>query len=265
LARALTLLKLGGSVITDKKKEFTASKKRIFRLMRAIRASAAESLIIIHGGGSYGHHLARRYKLQDGYRDRSQILGFVRTRQSMTELNKIVLDSAIKNLLPCVSLQPSAFIGMRNRRIERIDLGIMVNLLDLGMIPLLFGDVAFDAQLGFCILSGDQLTSRLAAELSAKQAVFAVDVDGVFDSDPKRSPKAKLKQKMTVEDVRMLIQRGEKEAQGPDITGGMTGKLNEILPAVEKGIRVVIVNGCVPGRVSEALKGRPTIGTVIES
>jgi len=259
------VLKLGGSVITDKKRKFTASKNRIFRLMREIRAGATEPLIIVHGGGSYGHHLARRYELQDGYRDRSQILGFVRTRQSMTELNRIVLDSAIKNLLPCVSLQPSAFIGMRNRRIERIDLSIMASLLDLRMIPLLFGDVAFDERLGFCILSGDQLASRLSTELSAEQAILAVDVDGVFDSDPKRYKKAKLLQKMTVEDVRMLIQRREKEAQGPDVTGGMTGKLNEILPAVEKGIRVVIVNGCVPGRVSEALKGRPTIGTVIES
>jgi len=259
------VLKLGGSIITDKKREFTASKRRITRLMREIRAGATESLIIVHGGGSYGHHLARRYKLRDGYRDRSQILGFVRTRQSMTELNKIVLDSAIKNLLPCVSLQPSAFIGMRNKRIERMDLGIMVNLLDLRMIPLLFGDVTLDEQLGFCILSGDQLASRLATELSAKQAILAVDVDGVFDSDPKRNPRARLIQKMTVEDVRMSIQRGEKEAQGPDVTGGMVGKLSEILPAVEKGIRVVIVNGCVPSRVSEALKGRPTIGTVIES
>ena len=259
------MLKLGGSVITDKKREFSAFKKRILRLMKEIRAGATESLIIVHGGGSYGHHLARRYKLRDGYRDRSQIFGFVRTRQSMTELNKIVLDSAIKNLLPCVSLQPSAFIGMRNKRIEKIDLGIMAKLLDLRMIPLLFGDVAFDEQLGFCILSGDQLASRLAAELSAKLAILAVDVDGVFDSDPKRYRKAKLMQKMTAEDVRMLIQRGEKEAQGPDVTGGMVGKLSEILPAVEKGIRVVIVNGCVPGRVSEALKGRSTIGTVIES
>jgi len=264
LARALTMLKLGGSVITDKKRAFAASKKRISRLMKEIRASMTESLIIVHGGGSFGHHLARRYRLREGYRDRSQILGLVRTRQSMTELNKIVLDSAIENYLPCVSLQPSAFIGMRNKRIERMDLSIIVNLLDLRMIPLLFGDVAFDEQLRFSILSGDQLTSRLATELSAEQAILAVDVDGVFDSDPKRSPKAKLMQKMTAEDVRMLIQRGGKKSQSPDVTGGMVGKLSEVLPAVEKGIRVMIVNGCVPGRVSEALKGRPTTGTVIE-
>jgi len=264
LARALTVLKLGGSVITNKDREFSASKKRISRLMKEIRPGTTESLIIVHGGGSYGHHLAKRYKLRDGYSDRSQIIGFVRTRQSMTELNKIVLDSAIENHLPCVSMQPSAFIRMRNRRIERMDLKIIVNLLDMRMIPLLFGDVAFDEKLGFCIVSGDQLASRLAIELPAKQAVFAVDVDGVFDSDPKRNPKAKLMRKMTAEDVRMLIQKGERETQGTDVTGGMIGKLSEILPAVERGVRAVILNGCVPGRVSEILRGRPTIGTVIE-
>jgi len=264
LATGLTVLKLGGSVITDKEREFTPCKKTISRLMKEVSAGVAGSLLIVHGGGSYGHHLAKRYRLPDGYRDRSQILGFVRTRQSMMELNKIILDSAIENHLPCVSLQPSAFIRMKNRRIKEMDLRIVTDLLNLHMIPLLFGDVALDQQLGFCILSGDQLASRLAMDLAAKQIVLAVDVDGVFDSDPKLNREARLMEKMTAADVRTLIQEGEEKAQGSDVTGRMIGKMKEMLPAVERGVRVIILNGRMPGRVSEALKGGTTIATVIE-
>ncbi len=264
MATSLTVLKLGGSIITNKKKEFTASRKRISRLIKEIRIGASGPLIIVHGGGSYGHHMAKRYGLSEGYRNQSQIVGFVRTRQSMMELNRIILDSAIRNGLPCVSLQPSAFVKMKNRRIEEIDLRIVMDLLNLQMIPLLFGDVALDQLLGFCILSGDQLACRLATELAASRVILAVDVDGVFDSDPKLNPEARLMERMKAAHARALIQKGEERARGSDVTGQMMGKLKEMLPAVERGIRVVILNGCVPRRVSEALKGKLTIGTVIE-
>lgn len=264
MATALTVLKLGGSIITNKQREFTASEKAISRLTKEIREGVSGPLIIIHGGGSYGHHMAKRYELSEGYRNQAQILGFVRTRQSMMELNKIVLDSAIRNGLPCVSVQPSAFVRMKNRRIEEIDLRNIIDLLNLQMIPLLYGDIALDQRLGFCILSGDQLACRLATELAAAQVILAVDVDGVFDSDPKLHPKARLVERLTTADARALIQKGEERARDPDVTGQMMGKLREILPVAERGTRVVILNGRVPRRVSEALKGRLTVGTVVE-
>jgi len=264
LATSLSVLKIGGSVITNKQREFAASRKTISRLTKEIHEGASGQLIVVHGGGSYGHHMAKRYELSEGYRNHSQIPGFVRTRQSMMELNKIVLDSAIRNGLPCISLQPSSFVRMKNGRIEEMNLRIVRDLLDLQMIPLLFGDVALDEELGFCILSGDQLASRLASELAATQVILAVDVDGVFDSDPKLYPKARLIGRMTAADAKALIQKRKQSAPSSDVTGQMMGKLKEMLPAVERGIQVIVLNGCVPRRVSEALKGRLTVGTVIK-
>ncbi len=260
----LTVLKLGGSVITNKKKKSTPSNRTISQIMKEISPDIAGSLVIVHGGGSYGHHLAKHYRLSEGYRDQSQILGFVKTRQSMMELNKIILHSAIENGLPCVSLQPSAFVETKNKRIEKIDTHIIADLLKLRMIPLLFGDVVLDQKLGFCVLSGDQLVSRLATELEAKQIVLTVDVVGVFDSDPRIDRKARLMEKMAAADIKKLIQKRGKSTQHPDVTGEMTGKLREMLPALKKGTRVIILNGRVPGRLSEALSGKTPVGTVIE-
>jgi isopentenyl phosphate kinase len=260
----LIVLKLGGSVITDKKREFVARNDTISRIMKEIGASRVNRLIIVHGGGSYGHPLAKQYRLSEGHRNQTQILGLVKTRQSMMDLNKILLDSAIKNHLPCVSVQPSAFIRTKGGRIEEVNLEIITSLLDLHAIPLMFGDVVLDSQLGFTILSGDQLTARLAIELCASQIVLATDVDGVFDSDPKENPKASLIARMTGQDLGELAGEDEKDARTIDVTGKMIGKMREVIPAVQKGVRVIVLNGLVDGRISAALRGGGTLGTVIE-
>lgn len=260
----LIVLKLGGSVITDKKREFAARRDTISRIMNEISMSRVGRLIIVHGGGSYGHPLAKQYRLSEGLQNSTQILGLVKTRQSMMDLNKILLDSAIENRLPCVSVQPSAFIKTGNGRIEDTDLGIVTSLLDLHTIPLMYGDVVLDRQLEFTILSGDQLAARLAIELGARQIVLATDVDGVFDSDPKENPKAKLVARMTGHDLKELADENEKKARIVDVTGKMMGKMREMIPAVQKGVKVVVLNGLVEGRIATALTGNKTLGTVIE-
>lgn len=249
--------------MTNKKRNFCASKRTIANVMEEIRSSQVESMVVVHGGGSFGHPLAKKYRLSDGYVNDSQLIGFAETRQAMMKLNKIILDSAMNRQLRCVSVQPSAFIRTRNKRIEEIDLGIVRNILDLCMIPLMFGDVVLDQELKFCILSGDQLTSRLAMELEAKRMILATNVDGVFDSNPK-NPEAKLMKRMTIQDVKNLVEIGAESDQGVDVTGEMIGKMREILPVVEKGIQVIVLNGRMRGRISMALSGKRVIGTTIE-
>jgi len=249
--------------VTNKKRNFCASKRTIANVMEEIRSSQVESMVVVHGGGSFGHPLAKKYRLSDGYVNDSQLIGFAETRQAMMKLNKIILDSAMNRQLRCVSVQPSAFIRTRNKRIEEIDLGIVRNILDLSMIPLMFGDVVLDQELKFCILSGDQLTSRLAMELEAKRMILATNVDGVFDSNPK-NPEAKLMKRMTIQDVKNLVETEAESDQSVDVTGEMIGKMREILPVVEKGIQVIVLNGRMPGRISMALSGKRVIGTTIE-
>ena len=249
--------------MTNKRRDFCASKRTIANAMEEIKSSQVESMVVVHGGGSFGHPLAKKYHLSDGYVNDSQLIGVAETRQAMMKLNKIILDSAINRKLRCVSVQPSAFIRTRNKRIEEIDLDIVRNVLDLRMIPLMFGDVVLDQELKFCILSGDQLTSRLAMELEAKRMILATNVDGVYDSDPK-NPEAKLMKRMTIQDVRNLVETEAEGNQSVDVTGEMIGKMREILPVVEKGIQVIVLNGRMCGRISMALTGKTVIGTIIE-
>jgi len=264
MASELVVLKLGGSIVTDKQRELTAARETIARAMNEIKSHAKGSVIIVHGGGSYGHPLARSYRISEGHVDSSQITGFVKTRQAMTNLNKLILDIALEKGLACVSVQPSAFIRTKNKRIHEMDVKIVKGILDLGMIPLLYGDVVLDEELGFCVLSGDQLTARLAMELHASRIILAADVDGIFDSDPKSNPKARLIQRMTAQEVRGLVERIGQTSQTQDVTGEMAGKMKEVLTAVEGGMQVMILNGLVPGRIAKALKGESVVATVLE-
>ena len=88
-----TILKLGGSVITDKKKPLTPNLQAIERLANEIAQAKVSSLIVVHGGGSFGHYLAKQYNLTEGYGDTSQVFGFSETHRAMTKLNSLVMEA----------------------------------------------------------------------------------------------------------------------------------------------------------------------------
>lgn len=63
------LVKLGGSLITDKNTPFAEQRDVIDRLTMEIHEAKHEkdiTLVVGHGSGSYGHLLARRYQTQRG-------------------------------------------------------------------------------------------------------------------------------------------------------------------------------------------------------
>jgi isopentenyl phosphate kinase len=53
-------------------------------------------------------------------------------------------------------------------------------------------------------------------------------------------------------------------AQTTDITGGMAGKIAELIPAVEAGVSVQIINATRNLRVLRGLTGERIEGTIIE-
>lgn len=259
-----TVLKLGGSVITVKEKPFTPNRGAITRLAGEIKRANVKPLIVIHGGGSFGHPVAKKYMIKEGLRDSSQPIGFSKTHQAMVSLNKIVLDALIREGIPAVTVQPSAFIITDKGRIQQMEMEIVLKLLELNITPVLYGDVVLDSALGFTILSGDQLTSNMAVELNAERIVIGIDVDGLYTADPKTDSSARLVQRITLRELKSLQQKiGEPKVT--DVTGGMLGKTIELIPAVEYGIKAIIVNAAKPNNVYRALKGEKVTGTVIEA
>jgi isopentenyl phosphate kinase len=258
----MQVLKLGGSVITIKDKAMTADIGRIKRLSEEIKAAWPLPLVLVHGGGSFGHPVAKKYRLIEGYKSERQITGFAKTHKAMHELNSIVVSALLEKGVPAISVSPSSFIITEKGRIDTINLEVIGRLVVKGILPVLFGDVVLDRSTGFTILSGDQLTVRLAIDLGAERLIFGVDVDGVYTSNPKLVPEARIIRELPLEQLMGYIKIGE--ALTTDVTGGMLGKVSEAKYAVEAGVEVLITNATTSDVILKALRGESVTGTILK-
>mgnify|MGYP001035698437 CR=1 FL=1 len=257
------ILKVGGSVITDKSKELDARMDVMNRLAEEIRKANIQSLIIVHGGGSFGHPIAQKYAIKDGFKEENQRIGFAETHHFMTVLNGLFMDALVWHNIPAVSIAPSSCIITENARIKCFEDAPLKMLLRMGFLPVLYGDTVLDTKLGFTILSGDQQISTLATRLNAERIIVGVDVNGLYDSDPKIEKNAKMFKHLTLEELKELQNKiGKPKAY--DVTGGMLGKVAELISAIEHGIPVTIVNAAKPNYIYRALKGEKVEGTLIE-
>lgn len=259
---ARIIIKLGGSVITIKEKPMVPNMMVIERLAKEIKLAEVGSLIIVHGGGSYGHPIAHEYNLKNGYRSIRQLIGFSKTSLAMSSLNNLLVASLIRNYLPVVTVKPSSFIFTRKGRIANLSLNIVERLLSLGFLPVLHGDVVIDEDVGFSIISGDQLLAKLALALKYTSIIICSDVDGLYSEDPKLNLKAKLIEEITLNELSSLIIGS---ARNTDVTGGMYGKIVELIPAIKNGVQVKIINAKRPNRLYKALKNEEVKGTDIKT
>jgi isopentenyl phosphate kinase len=258
-----TILKIGGSVITDKSGELAAKTGEIDRLTQEIQEANVKNLIIVHGGGSFGHPVAERYAIKDGYKQESQKIGFSETHHYMTVLNGLFMDALIWHNVLAMSITPSSCIITENGRIKTFEDASLRTLLRMSFTPVLYGDAVFDSKLGFTILSGDQIVSALAIRFNANRIVIGVDEDGVYDADPKTEKAAKMFECLTLGDLKKLHWEVA-DTTTSDVTGGMPGKIAELIPAVEKNIPTMIVNASKPRYIYRALRGENVKGTKVE-
>jgi len=255
----MIVIKLGGSVITDKAKECTFKNETMDKLAESIK-KADQRLIVVHGAGSFGHILAKEYELNKGYKRREQVKGFSLTHEKVQMLNSFVLKYLQKHDIPAVSISPHSSVKLNNHKLDKMDYKIFEEYLEKKFIPVTFGDVVLDKKLGFSICSGDLLIEALAKHFKPEKIVFAIDEDGLYTSNPKFDKKAKLVKKTTLKELQMLSTELDKHA---DVTGGMGGKLETIKKVAKLGINTVLVNGNKPDRLYKVLVGEETKSTII--
>lgn len=258
------ILKIGGSAITDKTGELAAKTEIINRLAEEIKRADLDNLIIVHGGGSFGHPTAAKYGIKDGYKeDATQKLGFAETHHVMTVLNGLVMDALIWHEIPAISIAPSSCVLTENGKVKFFDETVLKAIQKMAFTPVMYGDAVLDEKLGFTILSGDQLVTYLAIKYNAQKIVIGADTDGLFDCDPKTNPNAKPYKHLTLAELKEIQPRLGK-AQGTDVTGGMAGKIAELIPAVEAGVHVTITGATKGLSIYRALTDQSILGTEIE-
>ncbi|NOZ59259.1 MAG: isopentenyl phosphate kinase family protein [Euryarchaeota archaeon] len=255
----MIILKLGGSLLTDKRRKFSFRAEVARRVAREI-AESGQRLVVVHGGGSFGHPLAVEYGLDKGIAEEKQLRGVALTRQAMARFNLLVVEALLREGVNAVGVQTSAIALCEGRRLSRLELGTVRGFLELGLTPVLYGDVVLDSKQGVCILSGDTLVAELAREFKPERVVLAADVDGVFDRPPSQEGARLVREVNPKNWERVLgaVRRGE------DATGGMRRKLEELIELARLGYSSVIVNALVEGRLKKALLGEEVKCTVVK-
>ena len=246
----MILIKFGGSVITDKSRYRTFNADRVKRLCKEIKDSD-ERVIVVHGAGSFGHVLAKEHNLNDGFKDDSQIPAVAQVCYDMRYLNEMVVKELNDAGLPAVSVPTGSCFMMRNRELIIGDPSVLKSMFEKGIMPVMFGDVVMDSELGFAICSGDQVMERLKEIFDPTRVIFVSDIDGLYDKDPKNNKDAKL-----IKDVdRKVMESVETDITVADVTGGVRGKMETMLRMCSAGCDCVLVNGTVGGRLLTLLKG----------
>ena len=245
----ITVVKLGGSVITDKKVEFSYREKAV-RALGRVMSSSGLPVVVVHGGGSFGHTVAKKYGLSSRRSARSSD-GVSETREAMLRL-----DAKVCSSLSHAGMHPYPFSPFT--LLDREGEGgpsFIGRLLKAGMTPVTFGDVVHDGK-GFRILSGDTMCVELAQMLGASRCVMAMDVDGLLDEKGAVI-------KVVGESGRAKAPPGLLGAKGQDATGGIALKLGEALRMAASGTEVRLVSGLRPTEFSKTLKGVPFHGTTV--
>lgn len=252
----MQLVKLGGSVLTDKRRLRTPRRAAIARLTREV-AVVRQDLIVVHGAGSFGHVLARRFRL-NGPPSRAKARGASVVQRDVRTLNALVVEGLLAGGLSPAGIPPSAVLSLDDGRVASFNVEPFADFFGEGFTPVTFGDVVRDRTRGVSVCSGDVLMLELAKVFHPERVVFVADVDGLHTADPRTKKDARLLERVSVSDLNAI---GFGPSAGADVTGGIEAKVRRMLEIATHTRECLIINGNVKNRLRDALRGRPVVGT----
>lgn len=270
----LVFLKLGGSLITDKDIPYTPRLDKLADLANEIKSvlypdrgtdsqkSPDLKLILGHGSGSFGHTAGKKYGTRNGVHTPEEWAGFAEVRFQAAELNRFVMEALFKAGIPALSFPPSATVVSRDGQVASYETSPMRKALEHNILPVVYGDVAFDQVRGGTILSTEDVFGYLARELGPQRILLAGMEAGVWADFPARTKLINEVSSKSYEEMRKGIGR----SASADVTGGMASKVEEMLSLVQKinGLTAQIFSAEDAGNLSRALEGE-VVGTLIQT
>lgn len=264
MSRCLVLVKLGGSLLTDKTRPGTVRREVLARLAGEIAALAvapSPALLVGHGSGSFGHPMAERHRLDRPVADAEQLAGIAATQDQAARLHRVVVAELLAAGAKPFGWAPSTALVARDGRPEAFEVQALVSALDLGLLPVVYGDVVVDRARGASILSTEQLFLALAGPLAGhgwriERVVWMGETTGIWDAAGRVVPCLDRARAAALGDA-------VGGARGIDVTGGMAHRLETALELAGCGVESWIVDGREPGRLAAAVRAEPGSGTRI--
>lgn len=287
MVRDVTLVKLGGSLITRKSEPDTARPEVIDRLAEQL-ADARRSgrrLVVGHGSGSFGHPAARAAGLtgvrgvrRGGETGRaggapSGQAGPATLQRAATpeaiacvqrkaaELHRIVLDALVAAGASPFSVPPSGVAVARDGEIVHFDGEAVRAALDEGLMPVVYGDVVLDTVRGASICSTETALAAVADALRTdgwrvRRCIWLGATPGVLAADGGVLERVSPADADWLRDVAV-------GATAVDVTGGMRHRVDAALGLARAGIPSWIGDGTAPDALIRLLRGVNVPGTLV--
>ncbi|MBI5944123.1 MAG: isopentenyl phosphate kinase family protein [Chloroflexi bacterium] len=264
MTNEIIFLKLGGSLITDKDIPYTPRLDKLNELALEIKTvldSRPDLLLILgHGSGSFGHTAAKKHGTRSGVHTPEQWHGFAEVKYQAAQLTRHVIGALLEAGLPAISIHPSSALVSEKGKVAKHNILPIRRALDVHLLPVVHGDVAFDEALGGTILSTEDVFAFLAQEFHPTRILLAGIEAGVWADFPARTKLVKQIQLSDYEKMRA----GIGGSASTDVTGGMKAKVEEMLDLVKKnkGLTVQIFSAEENGFLTRALNGE-NVGTLL--
>ncbi len=207
-----SIIKLGGSAISDKGVPFSFNEENVKELGRAL-AETGEQAFLIHGGGAWGHPVAAQYGL-NAFSYSKNVIGASRTRRAMLMLSVKVQKALLDVGIGTFYMSPQHIVdGAR----------VAGDLFSMGIYPLTYGDVIFEPGKGMRVIGGDEIALKLSGLIKAERAIFIINTEGIIGEDGE-----------TIRRISISGANGFSVKEIPIFVGGRTVKFGEVLQAIEK-------------------------------
>ncbi len=257
----ITLIKLGGSLITDKRAVESPRAATLQRLAREVAdASLASpgSLVLGHGSGSFGHAEAVRWGLT-GAALRDAPAEAVASVHAAAERLHALVSAALRDAgAHPMSFAPSSVLVADERGFGTWNADPVLAALAARALPVVYGDVVLGRSGGARICSTEDALLSLARSLQTAgrrivRAAWLGVTDGVLDDSGARVARI------------VYGAKGQGGSAGPatgaDVTGGMAHRVARALELAAMGVPSWIGDGREPDVVRAVLAGEASGGT----
>lgn len=264
MKKSIVFIKIGGSLVTDKTKPFLIKKKALANICLEIKKALKlnKQLIVGHGAGSFAHIPAKKYQTHKGIISKKSYRGIAEVADVAAQFNRIIIKKLLDTGVNAVSISPLSTMVANNHQLKNLCSASVENLLNLGLLPVLYGDQILDAKIGCTIFSTEKVLGFLALRLQKKgykieKMIHCGQTNGVYDENGKT---IELINSKNFENYKKVLGG----SGGIDVTGGMIHKVEESLCLAKMGIPGLIIDGVEYGSLSKAVAGEKVLGTKIE-
>lgn len=227
------LLKISGEALTDSIKFGVDPEilQSISTQIKELHGLGAEINVVV-GGGNFFRGMTASAKGMD--RATADYIGMI-----ATVMNSLALQDALERIgvhtrvQTAITMQEVAEPYIRRRAIRHLEKGRVV---------------IFAAGTGMPFFSTDTAAALRAVEVGAEVILKATKVDGVFDSDPKTNPKAKMFSELSYIDV---LSKGLKVMDSTAVSLCM-----------DNDLPIIVFNLSRPGNIKKVMLGEK-IGTMV--